>query len=101
MKPTDESRLLKDVVARQRNTVWPDTVRNGALVDSFLWRGSASATLVQRVGIAFFGALFLCSALMFVRFALLEFVAVRVVLFLFAGSCGAIGSRLLRNAFRH
>lgn len=54
--------------AWQRNTLWPDTLRNGALVDAFLWKGSPNATPIQRIGIALFGLLFLCPAVLLVGF---------------------------------
>lgn len=34
------SRFASELEARQRNTVWPDTLRNNLLVDNFLWKGS-------------------------------------------------------------
>lgn len=41
---------LDEVRDRQRNTVWPDTLRHSRAVDEFLWRGSSTAPLVQRIG---------------------------------------------------
>jgi hypothetical protein len=104
MKLHDKSGTVSDDVrARQRNTVWPDTLRNGRVVDSFIWKGSPDATLVQRIGVALFGLLFLCPALLLVRFGVLEPgpAPFRTFMLLFALPWVAIGCRLLGNAFRH
>jgi hypothetical protein len=104
MKVKDESRLVSDDVrTRQRNTVWPDTLRNGRVLDSFVWKGSPDATLVQRVGIALFGFLFLCPAFVLVRFGVLQPgpAAFRTLMLLFALPWVAIGCKMLRNGFRH
>jgi hypothetical protein len=50
---------MEDIHGRQRNIVWPDTLRNGRAVDMFLWRGSPDATPVQRIGAWLFGLTFL------------------------------------------
>jgi hypothetical protein len=50
---------MEDIHARQRNIVWPDTLRNGRRVDAFLWRGSPDATPVQRIGAWLFGLAYL------------------------------------------
>ena len=65
MKNQSSKQLLNDVRARQRNTVWPDTLRNGLSVDGLLWKGCHNATTVQRVGIAIFGLAFLTAGLTF------------------------------------
>ena len=31
--------LREDIEAKQKATVWPDTMRNGSSVDAFLWKG--------------------------------------------------------------
>lgn len=49
----DESR------ARQRNIVFPDTVRNGRSVDAFLWNGSPNPPLIQKIVAWMFGLFFL------------------------------------------
>src|SRR5580700_964371 len=64
VKSKNPSRFLDDVRAKQRNTVWPDTIRNGRSVDRLLWKGSPNATRVQRIGIAIFGMVFLILGLM-------------------------------------
>jgi len=50
MKLPGRWKSLSEIEARQRNTVWPDTLRNGALVDAFVWRGSPNATYIQGAG---------------------------------------------------
>lgn len=72
MKPPGRWKSLSEIEARQRNTVWPDTLRNGALVDAFVWRGSPNATYIQRIGTALFGLLFLCPAVLLMRFRFFE-----------------------------
>jgi hypothetical protein len=52
-------KYLDDVRASQRNTVWPDPLRNSRAVDEFLWKGSSKAPLVQRVGALIFGLAYL------------------------------------------
>jgi hypothetical protein len=42
----------RELVNRQRNIVFPDTVRNDRLVNELLWKGSPHAARVQRIGIA-------------------------------------------------
>jgi hypothetical protein len=38
--PDDPRNFIDDVRARQRNVVFPDTVRNARAVYEFLWKGS-------------------------------------------------------------
>jgi ABC-type dipeptide/oligopeptide/nickel transport system permease component len=105
MKSRRSSKFLDDVQARQRATIWPDTLRGGRAVDSFLWKGSPDATLVQRVGIAIFAlaiivlafvGVFLGYAAAFKHAAWLS-----LFMFLFAFFLAAIGCKLLGNVFRH
>jgi len=55
----DPRHFIEDIHARQRNIVWPDTLRNSRKVDAFLWKGSPNATPVQRIGAWLFGLTFL------------------------------------------
>ncbi len=43
---------------RQRNIVFPDTVRNTRSVNVFLWKGSADPSLVQQIGAWVFSLVF-------------------------------------------
>jgi len=56
---TKQDQAIEEVRAKQRNTVWPDTIRNSRSVDAFLWKGSPDAPLVQRIGAWIFGVLFI------------------------------------------
>jgi hypothetical protein len=92
-------RVREDVERRQRNTVWPHTVRNARSVDAFLWNGNPNAPMVQRVGAVIWGLGFVVCAALLVYIALSRsgfwpFLA-------FALGSGYIGCRMLRNAFRH
>ena len=106
MKRHDASRIVSDdIQARQRNTVWPDTLRNGRTVDSFIWNGSPDATPVQRVGIAIFGVAFLVISLLFMFLANLtasKSGLVASLSFVLVGFAFlALAFRIFRNAFRH
>lgn len=63
----DAEKLIEEVRAKQRNTLWPDTLLNGRSVDEYLWRGSPNAPLVQRIGACIFGLLFMFGGAMFVE----------------------------------
>src|SRR5262249_5097775 len=92
------AKLLEDVQSRQRNIVWPDTMRNGRSVDALLWRGSPEATTVQRIGIAVFGLSFLSLGLFFVFSMASEMHSVLIAVFgLFFV---ALGVKVSLNAFR-
>ena len=62
-KINNQDELIEDVKARQENTVWPDTLKNGSSVDAFLWRGDPDAPLVQRMGAWIFGITFILGGL--------------------------------------
>ena len=51
--------FLEESRQRQRNVVFPDTVRNTRSLDAFLWKGSPNPTRVQRVGARLFGITFI------------------------------------------
>jgi len=103
MRTRNESRLVSEVRSRQRNTVWPDTLRNTALVDCFLWKGSPDATPVQRIGTFLFGMLFLWPAVLLLCFGLFEpgGALPKILMLLFALPWIGVGCKLMRNAFRH
>lgn len=64
---SDPEKFIEDVRAKQRNTVWPDTLLNGRSVDEFLWKGSADAPLIQRIGAIIFGLFFMFGGAMMVE----------------------------------
>ena len=55
----DLNEFLEEARQRQRNVVFPDTVRNARSVDAFLWKGSGNPTRVQRAGAWLFGLTFI------------------------------------------
>ena len=101
LKPDE---FLKDAHARQRNIVFPDTVRNGRAVDVFLWRGSPNPTVIQRIGAWIFGLQFIASGLLFMlvlvpkrrNFDSPPGLAIFVIIGLF---CFYVGGRIIRNGF--
>src|ERR1700760_4352253 len=62
-EPSQDRHLIEEIKAKQRNIVWPDTLRNGGSVDEFLWKGSSDASLVQRIGAWVFGFTFMLLAI--------------------------------------
>src|SRR5450755_621672 len=100
MKSRHSSKLLDDVRARQRSTVWPDTLRNGRTVDGFLWSGSSDATPVQRIGSAIVGLAFLAVGFTFVYIAVSKGGSgPSLFIMLFGLFWVVIGCKLLGNAF--
>jgi hypothetical protein len=100
MKSTRRSKFEDDVQSRQRNTVWPDTLRNGRTIDGFLWRGSPDATRVQRAGMAIFGLAFLAAGFTFVYIAVSRGGSgPSLFIMLFGLFWVVIGCKLLGNAF--
>lgn len=97
------SRFASELEARQRNTVWPDTLRNNLLVDNFLWKGSPHASTIQRIGLALFGLLFSSPAVLLLRFGCFAPgpILLKIFMFLLAVPWLLIAGRLLRNALQH
>jgi len=99
----DMDKFIDESRARQRNIVFPDTVRNGRSVDAFLWKGFPNPTLVQRIGAWLFGLLFMAYGLVLLGLAVhfrnkgdwpgSESCA------LIALAAGAIGIKTFRNGF--
>jgi hypothetical protein len=91
-----------ELVNRQRNIVFPDTVRNGRSVDALLWRGDPHATRVQRIGIAVFAATYLLLGALFIYMGWHgdpQDSALKLVGLLFAAPLIYVGVRLLKNTF--
>jgi len=55
----EKPEFIKEMEAQQRNVWFADTLRNGTTVNRFMWYGSPTATLVQRVGLTLYGLCFL------------------------------------------
>jgi hypothetical protein len=92
-----QDRLIEDVGASQRNTLWPDAMVNSSGVDGLLWKGSPKATKVQRVGIAIFGLTFAFLGVIFETIASEKhetFPAIFGLLWI------ALGAKLVINAFK-
>jgi hypothetical protein len=95
----DLEKFIEESRSSQRNTVFPDTVRNARSVDAFLWRGSPDPPLVQRIGAWLFGLTFIAMGL-FGLWA--SFVTDRDYPWIFglvSIPCVALGIRSFRNGF--
>lgn len=94
---TEQAELVAGIKAKQRNTVWPDTVNNSRSVEDFLWKGSPEATLVQRVACWMFGLFFILCGISFLDVAyekhFLLFGALSIGWFF-------IGGKVFLNGFR-
>lgn len=94
---TSRRRVIEEVKAKQRNIVFPDTVRNSRNVDAYFLRGDPDAPLVQRIGAWLFGLFFLLCGLVCLRLAEKSHswadILYSVVGFL-------IGTRVLMSGFR-
>ena len=100
MKSKHRSKFNDDVQARQRNTVWPDILRNGRSMDGFLWNGSPDATPVQRAGSAIFGLAFLAAGFAFAYIAVSKGGSGASLLIMLCGLFWVvIGCKVLGNAF--
>jgi hypothetical protein len=93
----DPERFRSYVEAKQRNTDWRDTLRNGSSVDAFLWKGSARITGTQRAGIWVFAIFFLLAS---IGTALGAWERRSVLVLLPAAFSFLIAARLIRNACR-
>jgi hypothetical protein len=91
------SRLIEEIKAQQKNTVWPDPLRNSANVDALLWRGSSDATRTQRIGILVFGIAFVLVGGAILLLAREHRSSIHLIVGLLF--C-ALGARVTFNAFR-
>lgn len=62
-------KFIEEAKGRQRNIVFPDTVRNERAAWAFFWKGSPEPTVVQRIAAWMIGLVFLGNGLMFVDMA--------------------------------
>jgi phosphotransferase system glucose/maltose/N-acetylglucosamine-specific IIC component len=91
--------LREDIEAKQKATVWPDTMRNGSSVDAFLWKGDPQAKPIQRAGLVVFGFAFLIFAIVIASIPFEKnFEDGGVIDFLMALFALLISLRLFRNA---
>ncbi len=92
-----QDRLVEDARAKQENVLWPNAMVNSSGVDALLWKGSPSATRVQRIGIAIFGLAF---AFIGTVCELGAYEKRDLFLLLFGLPPLAVGSKIFFNAFR-
>ena len=94
---SNHKKLIEDIEAKQRNTVWPNTMINSRGVDEFLWKGDPNAPLVQRMAAWIFGIVFLLIGLGWLDVGYekhwLIFAVLSIVWFL-------LGGKVLLNEFR-
>ena len=69
MRTPNQHKVISEIRAKQRNIVFPDTLRNSRGVDEYLWKGSPNATRVQRVASWMFGCFFILAGVAFVDVA--------------------------------
>jgi len=98
-KELEFEQVREEIEAKQRATVWPDTIRNGVSVDAFLWKGDPHAKPIQRAGLVVFGLNFLILSIVTISifFAKHSEDGIFPVLLLALGSL-LISVRLFRNA---
>jgi hypothetical protein len=100
-------KFIEESNDRQRNIVFPDTVRNTRSADVFFWKGSSHPTLVQRIAAWMFGLAFMAagmeSLILAVKTRIDEGFSFGVVFMAaFSLSFVLLGIRIFRNGFpRH
>ena len=94
----DHRRFEQEIRSRQRNIVFPDTVRNDRLVNVFLWRGSPNPPLVQRIAAWLFGLIFMVSGLVSLNIAVDERKG-GLPLFIIAVAYFTLGIKIFWNGF--
>ncbi len=100
MKDESLEQIREDIEARQRATVWPDTVRNGRSIDAFLWKGDPNAKPIQRAGLVVCAFPFFFMAAFAVATPLVKnFKDSSIIGFFVAVVPLLISARLIRNAF--
>jgi len=93
--------FIDETRARQRNIVFPDTVRNARSVDVFFWRGSPHPTVIQRIAAWMFGLAFIAAGIGLFWVAFLSRSSFANVLFAVSISVLSLfaGIRIFRNGF--
>jgi len=91
----DREHFIDEIRQKQRNIVFPDTVRNARSVDAFLWRGSPNPTMVQRIGAWLFGLTLIGGGVLFLDLARTD----GALVFLIAALLLLLGARVCRNGF--
>jgi hypothetical protein len=93
----DLDNFIDEAAGRQRNIVFPDTVRNGRSVDAYLWSGSPDAPFVQRIGAWLIG---LCLAFAGLSLLSLGFKEESRLLAFFSLPCILLGVKIFLNGCR-
>ena len=97
--------FITEIRDRQRNIVFPDTVKNSRSADVFLWRGSSDPTVVQRIAACLFGLLFVGLGLCFLSLAAesrahdADYIGFAIFLAV-SGALVYVGLRMLWNGLR-
>jgi len=98
---------LDEAAVQKINTIWYEASSCGPTFDRFLWRGSPGPIMVQRVGLAICGLMFLAPGFMLVYVTTAEVASSHghawplLLLLLFAIPWLRFGFRIFWNAFRH
>lgn len=88
--------LIADIRKKQKNTVWPDALRNSRSIDEFLWKGSFNPPLVQRIGAWLIGSSFILLGLAVLILTATE--GLSLATFLGAGAT-LLGAKVFFNGF--
>ena len=96
-KNSDHKKFIRQIEARQQNTVWPGHLINSRGVDEFLWRGNPDAPLVQRMAAWIFGVAFMIVGLALLCIAYDKHSWIDIVVSLMSF---LIGSKIFLNGFR-
>jgi hypothetical protein len=92
-------KFIEEAKGRQRNIVFPDTVRNERAAWVFLWKGSPEPTVVQRIAAWLFGLLFLGNGLIFLGMAASAHNGDSWILVPLSMPFIFVGVRMVRNGF--
>ena len=97
----DLDNFIDEMKGKQRNIVFPDTVRNQRGMYAFLWRGSPHPTLVQRIAAGILGLFFLAQGIAAFSAAARANKATSWISALVAVPWILIAAKILRNGFRN
>ena len=96
----EPDKFIDEIRARQRNIVFPDTVRNERPLFDFFWNGAHDPPMVQRIGARLFGLISVFSGLVIAALSMRsdgEWLGLAISLITVG-----VGIRIFRNGFpRH
>lgn len=58
-------RMMDELEAKQQNILWPQSLKNGRNVNTFLWKGAEKPTASMRLGAFLIGTVYLIAAVSF------------------------------------